>query len=135
MNRTEKESYLQTLIYLANADGVITEEEIASINKAGVANDIPNNRIVELVSQVKEGKTLAAILEGITERKTKLTLLYELVMLCYTDGEYTDDERKAVYDIASLLKVEDGKVKAIESFLSNDYVAFTNKLNDLLEVK
>ena len=135
MNMAEKESYLHTLIYLANADGVITEEEIISINKVGIANDIPSNRIVELVSQVKEGKTLAAILEGMSERKTKLALLYELVMLCYADGEYTDDEKKAVYEIASLLKIEDGKVKAIESFLSNDYIAFANKLNELLEVK
>lgn len=135
MNMAEKESYLQTLIYLANADGVITEEEIVSINKVGIANDIPSNRIVELVSQVKEGKTLAAILGGMTERKTKLALLYELVMLCYADGEYTDDEKKAVYEIASLLNVEDSKVKEIETFLSNDYVAFTKKLNVLLEVK
>lgn len=135
MNMTEKESYLQTLIYLANADGAITEEEIVSINKIGIANDIPNNRIVELVSQVKEGKTLAAILEGITVRKTKLALLYELIMLCYADGKYTTDERKAVYEIAALLKVEDSKVKEIEAFLSNDYVAFTKKLNELLEVK
>ena len=135
MNMAEKESYLQTLIYLANADGVITEEEIVSINKVGIANDIPSNRIVELVSHVKEGKTLAEILGGMTERKTKLALLYELVMLCYADGKYTDDEKKAVHDIASLLKIEDDKVQEIELFLSNDYVAFTNKLNELLEVK
>lgn len=135
MNMTEKESYLQTLIYLANADGVITEEEIVSINKVGIANDIPSNRIVELVSQVKEGKTLAAILEGITEEKTKRTLLYELVMLCYADGDYSDEEQKAVYEIASLLRVSDSKVKEIEAFLHDDYVAFMNKLNKILEGK
>lgn len=47
----------------------------------------------------------------------KKLLIYDAIRMCYADDDYADDERELVAEAASILKVSDETVIAIESLV------------------
>jgi len=135
LHENEKNSYLQAIIYIAKSDGNITEEEKLSIEIIAGNMGINNQTADELVLEIKQGKSLEDILKGIQSRDIKLLLIYELITICYADGDYTNNEieKETIKSIAKLLNIELEKVVEIEDLIA-EYIQFQEKVNKALEV-
>ena len=133
LNIKERENYLQTLIFLANSDGVISEEEIGALTIIASNLKVSPSRVAELIDEVKKGKCLADILKGISTRNTKLTLIYELISICYANGEYSNEEKETMKKIVNMLEIEAEKLDEIEQLIL-EYIDFQKKCNQVLEV-
>ena len=71
-------------------------------------------------------------MKGITERSTKLTLLYELLALCYADNSYTLAERNSMKDICRIMGIEDSKFVELENVMYENLL-LQKKINIILE--
>lgn len=129
----EKRSYLQTIIYIVAADGNVSQEEDNALKAIASNMGFTRNDVDHLTEQVKSGKQLTDILLGIKTRSTKLLLIYELITMCYADGQYVDAEKESVAKIAKLVKIEQKKVTEIENLIA-EYIEFQKRVNKVLEV-
>lgn len=133
MRVEEKIPYIKTLMYIALADDTIDEsemeyfEQIASIY--GLSDD-ELNAIKE--STIKRNEAIEDIVAGITERETKLTLLYELLALCYVDDNYSIVEKQGMKRICQLMEIEASKLEELENVMVESKL-LQEKINKILE--
>lgn len=133
LRKEEKNSYLQAIMFIASCDGVISEEEIKALKSIALSMEITMDKVNILAEEVTQGKKLKNILSRIKNRQTKLQLIYELVTICHSDGEYTDIEKKSMEKVTKLLKVEPEKLAEIEGIIDED-IEFHKKMDQVLEV-
>lgn len=133
MNPKEKISYLKAFLFIALADDTVDDDELAYFNRIGEMYGLSSDEIQEIKSSVVEKReSLEDIVSGITERSTKLSLIYELMALCYVDGKYSLAEQNGLIDICNLLGVEKEKLKELEEVMEEN-VALQKKINVILE--
>lgn len=115
MKQTEKTSYLKALMFMAMADDVITDEEVEYFSNIGLSFGFSPSDIISVKNELEaNNETLDIILGGIESYATKIELLYNLLSLCYEDGEYTNDEKSGMWDICTLLGVEIERLSVLE---------------------
>lgn len=134
LQENEKNSYLQTMVFIASSDGIISKEEITVLKGMASNIGVSEEKVEELIAEVKDGKELKEILDGIQNRQAKLLLIYELITLCYADGDYSHNEKESMKNICRLLNVEHAKLFEIEDIIT-EYIDFQKKVNKVLEVK
>ena len=133
MKQQEKVAYLKALIYIAIADDTIEEDERKYVEQLGTLYDLSEGDITEIEESVIERReSIEDILKGITERSTKLTLLYELLALCYADNSYTLAERNSMKDICRIMGIEDSKFVELENVMYENLL-LQKKINIILE--
>ena len=133
MNQKEKVSYLKALLYIALADDSVGVDELEYFNRIGEMYGLSGDEIDEIKNSVVEkNEPLEVICEGISERQTKLSLIYELLALCYVDNNYSAKERAGMIDICRLLGVEQEKLMSLEKLMEEN-VALQKKINTVLE--
>ena len=133
MRVEEKISYLKALMYIALADDSIEQSELEYFNQLGKLYGLSSNELDDIKkSVVEKNEPLESIVKGITERQTKLSLIYELLALCYVDNNYSAAEKNGMFEICSLLGVEIEKLKALEEIMEES-VAIQKKVNVILE--
>lgn len=133
LEEKEKISYIQSLMYMVAADGKITDDETEMFHAIAHNNNMSDEFIEHMLKEVIDGKKIDVILSNIKNRKTKLALIYELILICYVDREYTTIEKKTVDEIALLLSIESEKIKEIEQII-HDTRNLQEKLELVLEV-
>ena len=122
MNEKEKLAYLKALLYIATIDEEFDSKEEQHIINIGNIYGISEGSINELISSIENRKeSLEDILLEIKERKSKLSLLYELIYLCYVDGDYSDKEKLGIKNITKTLNIEDEKIEEIESLVKENF--------------
>lgn len=122
MNEKEKLAYLKALLYIATIDEDFDSKEEQYIINIGNIYGISEGSINELISSIENRKeSLEDILLEIKERKSKLSLLYELIYLCYVDGDYSDKEKLGIKNVTNVLNIEDKKVEEIESLVKENF--------------
>ncbi|MDK2936552.1 MAG: hypothetical protein PWP62_1560 [Eubacteriaceae bacterium] len=134
LEEKEKISYIQTLMYMVSADGKITAEETEMFYSIARNNNMSDELIEQNLKEIIDGKRISDIVIDIEQRNTKLMLLYELILICYIDRDYTEIERETVEEIAQLMKIETKKIHELESII-NESQELQNKLEIALEVK
>lgn len=134
LQENEKNSYLQTMVFISSSDGIISKEEISALKGMASNIGVSEEKVDQLISEVKNGKELKEILDGIQNRQAKLLLIYELITLCYADGVYSNNEKESMKNICNLLKVEHAKLFEIEDIIT-EYIEFQKKVNKVLEVE
>ena len=77
-------------------------------------------------------ETIEEILSGIANRGTKLILLYDLLAMCYANGNYSPIEKQGIRNICEIMGVEVSKLDELESEME-EQVALQAKINTLLE--
>nr|WP_253197484.1 TerB family tellurite resistance protein [Clostridium algidicarnis] len=133
VNEKEKISYLKALVYIATIDEDLGDDEkqylVNISNMYGLTEEQSEDLIKAVIDRTEN---LEEILSEITDRKTKLLLIYELIALCYADGNYSEIEKSGVINVSKILKIEEGKIKVIEDLL-NESVKLQEKVNIALE--
>lgn len=133
MNENEKKSYIKALMYIALADDTVEEDERIFIQQIGQIYNLPNADLVELENSIlQRAESLEDILSGITERKHKLLLLFDLMALCFADNHYSETERKGMDNICSIMEIEKSKLDEIENIL-REHLALQVRVNQILE--
>lgn len=133
MNEKEKTSYVKALMYIALADDTVEEDERIFIQQIGQIYNLKNDTLAKLETSIlKKEESLEEILSEIGDRKNKLMLLFDLVALCFADGNYSDIERKGMETVSSIMEIENSKLDEIESVLK-DHVELQARVNKILE--
>lgn len=132
LQNKEKQSYLQAFMFIISSDGIITEEEITALKNTADKMGINKDKMNFLADEVNKGKKLKDILAKIKNRQSKLLLIYELVLLCHADGEYSGSEKSSMKELTALLNVEAEKLVQIEN-LVDEHIVLKEKLNLVLE--
>jgi len=129
----ERIAYVKTLIYMASIDDNVTEAEKAQINQLAHLYEIPEDRMSEIWSYVHDKTDLNAIINKIQSRKTKLMLLYELLIVCHADETYGSAEQAGMKEICGMLGIEVEKLHELEG-LVNESQSIGNRLKIALEM-
>lgn len=134
MTEKEKESFIQTMLYVAKIDGQKDAEELRVIQNLGEKLRIENidRKILQLSSELFEGKELRDVMGAIKERTKKLTLIYQISLLSYVDGIYSPEENDALRRICAILHVEFEKLEEILE-LAREYREFIKHAEKVLE--
>jgi tellurite resistance protein len=108
-SKNEVTAFMQLLVLIAKADGKITKEEIDFLN------DYSNNTGLDW-KELKE-ISLEEILSEFKTFSSKIEVMQELVKLAMIDGDYSDEEKAGVKEIAHILSLPESKVIAIEDWV------------------
>lgn len=133
MEQKQKVAYLKALIYIAAADDTVQDSERAQFTELGKLYGLTNQEVQEIAdSVIKKEESLESILAGITDRSTKLLLLYDLLAICYADNNYSIAEKNTMKTVAALLEIEGSKLTDMENVMTES-VELHEKINKILE--
>jgi len=133
MEQKQKAAYLKALIYIAAADDTVQDSERAQFTELGKLYGLTNQEVQEIAdSVIKKEESLESILAGITDRSTKLLLLYDLLAICYADNNYSIAEKNTMKTVAALLEIEGSKLIDMENVMTES-VELHEKINKILE--
>lgn len=133
MNETEKLSYVKALIYIALADNTIEAGEVQYLDQIGKVYGLSDSCLDEMKKSILSKKeNIEDILLGLTERSTKLMLLYDLIALCYADDNYSLVEKQGMENICNIMGIEDKKLSELEVVME-EQVMLQKKINMILE--
>lgn len=133
MNQDEKVAYLKALLFIALADENVDDNELGYFYRLGDLYGLTSTELDDIKHAVIDKKEpIESILTKITQRQTKISLLYELLALCYVDGNYSVAERSGLKDVCRLMNIESEKLNALENAMEEN-VALQKKINSILE--
>ena len=133
MDKTEKIAYLKALIFIATADDTVDQSELEQFSQLGSLYGLTEDEVSQIAdSVIKKEESVDAVLSAITERPTKLLLLYDLLAICYADNCYSLAEKNTMRTITNTLGIEIDKLIAMENAMQES-VALNEKINTILE--
>ena len=123
MEYQERVSYLEALMYVATLDEKVEADELEHFNQVGMMYGLENKEIEAIKKSImKKEKTLEAILSPIESRKVKLSLIYELLGLCYADGTYNLAEKNGMINICMIMGIEAEKLSELEMAMEESLI-------------
>jgi len=118
MTYEERVTYLESLMYISTIDEKVEEKKLSYFNQVGQLYGISISEIDGIKkSLMTKRKTIEDILKPITERKIQITLIYELLSLCYVDESYDVIEKQGMMKICEIMGVEKEKLIEIENII------------------
>lgn len=118
MNERERISYVKALVYIALADDTVEEGEDKYLEQIGNIYGISGDAIEGIKDSVKNKKeSLNEVLSDITDRKIKLSLIYDLLAICYADDNYSVVEKQGMKNICEILDIEPEKLTQLENIM------------------
>ena len=133
MNKTEKIAYLKALVFIATSDDKVDLSERKQFSQLGLIYGLTEKEVSQIAdSVIKREESLDDILSAITERSTKLLLMYDLLAICYADNKYSLAEKNAMRTVTNILGIESDKLTAMEDAMLES-VALNKKINTILE--
>jgi len=133
MDQKQKIAYIKALIYIATADDKVEDAEHEQFTQLGELYGLTELEVQQIAdSVIKKEESLESILAEITDRPTKLLLLYDLLAICYADNNYSMAEKNSIRTIAGLLGIEESKLADMENVMTES-VALHEKINRILE--
>lgn len=134
LSTEEKKSYVEALTYIATLEDGICEDEKAYFvdiaTKYGLSQEDTESSWIE----ISNASDIEQILKPINRREVKLLLIYELIAMCYADGNYSAVEKEGMSKIASLLDVNSEKLRSIECCLEES-IRLHNETLKVLEME
>ncbi|MGH4140870.1 TerB family tellurite resistance protein [Clostridium sp.] len=108
------------MVYIATIDEEFDVREKQYILNIADMFGLNKEQSEELIVAIVDRKeNVEDILSGITERKTKLLLIYDLITLSYADENYCDREKAGIINIGKILNIESGKISEIELYYAS----------------
>lgn len=133
MKTEEKVPYLKTIFYVAMADDRVDASEMSYFDQLAGIYGLSEQELAEIKDSVSSRtESIEKITSGLTERETKLTLLYELLALCYVDNNYSLVEKQGMKQICTLLSIEQEKLTELEGLMQEN-LHLQGKINKALE--
>ncbi|MBS5371419.1 hypothetical protein DW944_01590 [Eubacterium ventriosum] len=118
-----KENFLKLSMAAANANRIIEEEEkqmvLAYCKELGVKEIIPSEKIDidKVLSELKEK----------TNKEEKKVIVFEILGLMYSDGEYDEVERNFIDNLINEFEITNEELNRIEELL-NQYSELYKKI-------
>lgn len=133
MNEKERLSYVKALMYIALADDEIDASEQIYLDEVGKIYSLSKEALEEIKDCiVKKDESLESILSGIVIRQHKLSLVYNLLALCYADGHYSFIEQEGIKKICEILNIEEKRLQEFEAIME-EQVKLQERIHVLLE--
>ena len=133
MNERERISYVKALVYIALADDTVEEGEDKYLEQIGNIYGISGDAIEGIKDSVKNKKeSLNEVLSDITDRKIKLSLIYDLLAICYADDNYSVVEKQGMKNICEILDIEPEKLTQLENIME-EQLELQKKINIILQ--
>lgn len=133
MNENEKISYVKALVYIALADDTIEKGEEGYLEQIGALYGLSQEQMDEIKdSIINKSETIESILDNIKSREVKLTLLYDLLALCYADDNYSIVEKQGMQNICDIMQIEEEKLQEMENVML-EQIELQKKVNRILE--
>lgn len=122
----EKESYIQTLVAIANIDGLLQQEKDYVNFQAGIL-DIDPEPYWSKINDIND-----IDFSNVSET-TKRLILRDAIVIAHIDSEYSQEEISFVNELATQMKLPEDLVPKIESWLL-DYWAILEEGSDLFAI-
>ena len=113
------EHFAKTLIITCGADGEISEPEWAALTALGQGYGLGPEALVALRGWDYRGARLEDFAPALKDARVARGIVYEAVRLASADA-YHEKERAAVGQLAGLLEVDAGTVRAIEALVETE---------------
>lgn len=108
-------NFLKGLIRLAQADGVVDENEFVFYRQVAAVLELGEAE-VESLEKLKDG-TIEITVNFETDRE-KMFFLVQAVQLCWVDNNYSDAERKEIQDMCQEMDISVGALEKVEQWVS-----------------
>lgn len=133
MNEKERLSYVKALMFIALADDEIEENEQVYLEEVGKIYGLSEEALEEIKNCIiKKEESLESILSGIEVRQHKLSLVYDLLALCYADGHYSFIEQEGMKKVCNILNIEEKRLQDLESVME-EQLKLQERIHALLE--
>lgn len=133
MNEKERVSYIKALMYIALADDKIEESEQIYLEEIGKIYGLSEDAFEEIKNCIiKREESLESILSGIESRQHKLSLVYDLLALCYADGHYSFIEQEGMKKVCNIMNIEGTRLQEFESVME-EQLNLQERIHALLE--
>lgn len=117
-NEAERVMFLRGLIRLAKADGVLEPEEVVFFDAAVQGLGVSVTVGAELRQILLDDIFTSPYLEMQFAKPAQgLFFVREAMLLCYADGEYSEEEQLEILSIATELNIPLKKIEEIESWV------------------
>jgi len=113
LSKTEKNSLVQLLTFVARSDGKLAEQEWQFLNRFCQDNG--------LVYDINEEFDLDHTCARINSNPAKVITMQQVVKMALIDGEYDDHERQTAAEIALKLQMDIEQFKEIERWVLDGY--------------
>lgn len=112
-SKEARTSFLKGLLRLANADGIVDENEFVFYRQAAVALELDEEEILALEKAKSDEHRITLDFE--TDRE-KMFFLIQAVQLCWVDNNYSEAERKELRNICQEIAISEEALKKVEAW-------------------
>ena len=123
-------SFLKGLLRLANADGIVDENEFVFYRQAAIALELDEEEILALEKAKSDEHRITLDFE--TDRE-KMFFLIQAVQLCWVDNNYSETERKELRSICQEIVISEEALKKVEAW-AQEGVEWNKRGEALLEL-
>jgi len=110
----DSDSYLKSILICANGDGTLAPEEREWVVGLASAHSVSDS-LVEEIKFYKADEDIEKVISRAPQANVfKRYLVYDTIMACSSDGEYSDQERVTVTKMAAKLGISQDIVEQIE---------------------
>lgn len=118
MDNKERIAYLEALMYISTSNEKVEKEELIYLDQVAEMYGIEAKEVEQIKDTIiNKEKNIEEILKEIKTRTSKLSLVYELLTICYIDGNYDILEKQSMENICNILGIEEGKLEKIEKLI------------------
>lgn len=111
-----RQAFVEALLVLAHADGAVDLSESVFIQRVLDSADLEDEEL-EAARKVLEAPPPAEqLLKRLPNARSRKLLLQQLVLLAHVDGEYHEDERARVHEIATHAEVSEAWLGELEAW-------------------
>lgn len=123
-------NFLKGLMRLANADGIVDENEFAFYRQAAIALELDEDEILDLEKVKSEEHEIT--LDFDTDRE-KMFFLIQAVQLCWVDHNYSEAEQKELRSICQQIDISEEALRSVEAW-AQEGVEWNKRGEALLEL-
>jgi len=109
------DSYIKSMLICVNGDGTLAPEEREWVVGFASAFGASDSLVEELKSYKADDEDIEKVISNAPEANaSRRYLVYDAIMACSVDGEYSDQERATITKMAAKLGISQDTVEQIE---------------------
>jgi len=107
--KEHKEAFLELANIVANADGFVSLKEKGGLRIIAAELD--------LTAAPAASRSIADILSCVQDERVQHIFMVEILLLCYVDGDYNDDEKAVIMEMKQRFNISDEKYEAFKEWV------------------
>lgn len=107
--REHKEAFLELANIVANADGFVNLKEKGGLRMIAAELDLP--------VAAATSRTIADLLGCVQDERVQHIFIVEILLLCYADGDFNDDEKAVIMEMKRRFDISDEKYEAFKQWV------------------